>query len=55
MPLAQISFTKEENDIILKYSKLWNLSKHETIKLMVRDFKELEGGKKQDVQKTEER
>ena len=41
MPQAIISTNKEEDDKVIEYSKKWNLSKQETIKKMIRDFKEI--------------
>jgi len=40
MPLANIYFDKEEDDIISTLSKRWKCSKTETLKKIVRDFKE---------------
>jgi len=43
MPQANIYFTKEEDEIIEEFSKKWDLSKHETVKRLIRKMK---GGKK---------
>lgn len=40
MPLAQIFFEKEEDNKIDKLSKKWNLSKHDAVKKIVKEFKE---------------
>lgn len=38
-----IVYTDEkENDKVMKFSKIWKLSKQDTIKKMIREFKELE-------------
>lgn len=46
MPQALIYLNEEENDRVEQFSKLWNLSKAETIKRMLREFKEHQKGKK---------
>jgi len=40
MPRANIYFSTEEDDIIKEYSKNWKINNEETIKKIVRDFKE---------------
>ena len=40
MPQAIIFTDKGEDDKVQEYSKRWNLSKAETIKKMIQDFKE---------------
>lgn len=42
MPQAIIYFGDEESVKIEEFSKNWNLSKMETVKKMVREFKEVE-------------
>ncbi len=41
MPLAQIYFDKEEDKKLDKFSHRWNISKHEVVKRIVRDFKDV--------------
>lgn len=38
MPQAIIYFDKEEDDIVEKYAKMWELSKHETVKKIIKEF-----------------
>ena len=38
MPKAQIYFSEEEDSKIRKLSAKWNLSKHEAVKKIVREF-----------------
>lgn len=40
MPQAIIYTDKKENDIVEKFSKKWKTSKVETIKMIIRKFKE---------------
>lgn len=40
MPLAQVFLNGGEDDKVQKFSEKWNLSKHETIKKIIREFKE---------------
>ena len=40
MPQAIVFTDKEEDDKIIEYSEKWKLSKAETIKKIIRDFKE---------------
>ncbi len=40
MPLVNIYFDKEENEKINTFSKRWECSKTETLKKIVRNFKE---------------
>lgn len=37
MPQAIISLNDEENEIIIKLSNKWDISKHETIKRIIRE------------------
>ena len=39
MPQLIILTTEEENNKVIEFSKEWNLSKMETIKRMIREFK----------------
>jgi len=39
MPQANIFIEDDENEIILKYSKIWKKSKAETIKEIIKRFK----------------
>lgn len=40
MTTALLYLNEEEDEIVNKYSKKWNVSKLETIKYMIREFKE---------------
>lgn len=40
MPQAMIYTDKEEDNKVVYFSKRWEVSKAETIKKMIRDFKE---------------
>jgi len=40
MPQAIIYLSEEEDKIIKEFSKKWELSKHETILKIIREFKE---------------
>ena len=44
MPRANIYFSTEEDDIINLYSKKWKMNKEETIKRIVKEFKEENNG-----------
>jgi len=41
MPQINFSINEEENNKVNEYSKLWNLSKPETIKRMIINFTEV--------------
>jgi len=41
MPQATIYFEKGEDEIIKEFSDQWKLSKHDTIKKIIRNFKQL--------------
>jgi hypothetical protein len=43
MPQAIVYFDEEEENTIMKYSKLWNISKHETVKRIMREYGKDEG------------
>jgi len=43
MPQAIIYLGAEEDEMVKKYSEEWNISKHETILRMIREYKEQDG------------
>ena len=61
MAIGQIYLNEEEEKIIQKYVKLWNIPKYEAIRKIIeefdklkKEFNELKGGNKKDVQEKEE-
>jgi len=40
MPQAIISLNEKEDKVVNYFSQKWNLSKHETIKKIIREFEE---------------
>jgi len=43
MPQAIIFLGEKEDKLVRKYSKEWDVSKHETILRMIREFEEQDG------------
>lgn len=54
MAIGQIYLNEEEEKIVQKYVKLWNIPKYEAIRKIIEEFEKLKGEIKKDVQEKEE-